>query len=429
MRPKPFTTFLQFIEPTYNKASPGICRRAGLKTLIFIIPLITLNSIFMKAFKTLFILLALLAATPMSGAELAATGDADGVQWLNSRTAELYLNTGENYCQYTFDGDGTRHGESMPGSVDMLAINFFSLYYNLAEDVEIVNASLRYAICIDGESEYVWNTIECNEVNTLVSSRTNTYRSTFNEQKMISRDLYPGDYVLRIMFDLTDANGQHYYLGQDNDNFVFPFSINDVFPDILGISMSMTLIPGGEIYPWAEAGQPFEPIDLTGEDPLVSMVVDEVIVFAQGQFAYIDFRYDVCDENGADLYEGYIPCLPDDFGNWSSDTNWSYELLDNTKLQNGKTYTLRFLAEGEAADDQLHSLDNDYIVKFVFGGQGTVTPGDLDGSGVVDVGDLNIIINFMLGKMDTDPGADLNGDGNVDIDDMNRLINIMLGKG
>ena len=57
-----------------------------------------------------------------------------------------------------------------------------------------------------------------------------------------------------------------------------------------------------------------------------------------------------------------------------------------------------------------------------------VVVGDLDGNGVVDVDDLNIIINIMLGKADKTPQADLNSDTNVDVDDMNIILNIMLGK-
>ncbi len=55
--------------------------------------------------------------------------------------------------------------------------------------------------------------------------------------------------------------------------------------------------------------------------------------------------------------------------------------------------------------------------------------GDVDGNGVVDVDDLNIIINIMVGK-NSNPDfvapADIDGNGTVDVDDLNRLINIML---
>ena len=55
--------------------------------------------------------------------------------------------------------------------------------------------------------------------------------------------------------------------------------------------------------------------------------------------------------------------------------------------------------------------------------------GDLNGDGIVDVDDLNLIINIMLEKNGDDADkADLNGDGVVDVDDLNLIINIMLGK-
>ncbi|MBR6283321.1 MAG: dockerin type I repeat-containing protein [Muribaculaceae bacterium] len=54
--------------------------------------------------------------------------------------------------------------------------------------------------------------------------------------------------------------------------------------------------------------------------------------------------------------------------------------------------------------------------------------GDIDGSGVVDVEDLNIIINMILGKTELNEACDINHDGEVDVDDMNTIINIILGK-
>ena len=57
--------------------------------------------------------------------------------------------------------------------------------------------------------------------------------------------------------------------------------------------------------------------------------------------------------------------------------------------------------------------------------------GDVDGSGVVDIDDVNAVINIMLHK-NQDPTletlADVDGNGSVDIDDLNIIINVMLGK-
>lgn len=55
--------------------------------------------------------------------------------------------------------------------------------------------------------------------------------------------------------------------------------------------------------------------------------------------------------------------------------------------------------------------------------------GDVDGNGVVDIDDLNILINIILGNDTADPydgRALVNDDQAVDIDDVNLLINIML---
>lgn len=54
--------------------------------------------------------------------------------------------------------------------------------------------------------------------------------------------------------------------------------------------------------------------------------------------------------------------------------------------------------------------------------------GDVNGDGVVDIADLNILINAVLGQATVDTNvADINGDTIVDIADVNSLINIILG--
>ena len=61
----------------------------------------------------------------------------------------------------------------------------------------------------------------------------------------------------------------------------------------------------------------------------------------------------------------------------------------------------------------------------------TLTPGDLNGDGNVDVSDVSLLINVALGKEVTlAAGAvtDLSGDGNVDVTDVSLLINIIMGR-
>ncbi len=59
---------------------------------------------------------------------------------------------------------------------------------------------------------------------------------------------------------------------------------------------------------------------------------------------------------------------------------------------------------------------------------GPVVPGDVDGSGKVNVSDVTVLINMILGIVETDEQlADINGDGKVNVSDVTALINIILG--
>lgn len=69
-----------------------------------------------------------------------------------------------------------------------------------------------------------------------------------------------------------------------------------------------------------------------------------------------------------------------------------------------------------------------YPVEFV--AEGTSYPvGDVDGSGLVDIDDVNAVINIILDKKlpsDYPGNADVDGSGIVDVDDVNEIINIIL---
>ncbi len=57
--------------------------------------------------------------------------------------------------------------------------------------------------------------------------------------------------------------------------------------------------------------------------------------------------------------------------------------------------------------------------------------GDVDGNGVVDIADVNIIINIMLGRDNADNyegRAYVTDDSNIDIADVNAVINVMLAR-
>ena len=101
-----------------------------------------------------------------------------------------------------------------------------------------------------------------------------------------------------------------------------------------------------------------------------------------------------------------------------------------------------FLEDGLAITEPVGGYFSDNILRDASGSVAKVATisqpgsnpnirGDIDGNGVVDVDDLNILINIMLGKANAGdyPGqADIDGSGSADIDDLNILINIMLGK-
>ncbi len=57
-----------------------------------------------------------------------------------------------------------------------------------------------------------------------------------------------------------------------------------------------------------------------------------------------------------------------------------------------------------------------------------VLKGDINGDGIVDITDVNMVINMVLGKLDKTTAADIDGSGDVDITDVNLVINVMLGK-
>ena len=59
----------------------------------------------------------------------------------------------------------------------------------------------------------------------------------------------------------------------------------------------------------------------------------------------------------------------------------------------------------------------------------TVTrKGDLNGDGVVDIGDVSNVAYMVVGKAPEDPAADFNGNGKVDIGDAAKIACFIVGK-
>ena len=94
----------------------------------------------------------------------------------------------------------------------------------------------------------------------------------------------------------------------------------------------------------------------------------------------------------------------------------SHQTVDITNLRNDVYF-------------EISSTTNKYTVNDITS-QYTITAGDVDGDGKVDVADVNAIINVILKiKASSDyPGlVDVDGDGKVDVSDVNIVINMILG--
>ena len=99
-------------------------------------------------------------------------------------------------------------------------------------------------------------------------------------------------------------------------------------------------------------------------------------------------------------------------------------------LQVGTTYYARTRINYKSETGTNLYTDYSPVISFIYQGERPATlPGDVDGSGVIDIDDVNILINIILGK-DSDElhrtRADIDGTGVVDVDDLNLIINAIL---
>ena len=101
-----------------------------------------------------------------------------------------------------------------------------------------------------------------------------------------------------------------------------------------------------------------------------------------------------------------------------------------------------------SSDETIATVDENGVVTAVATGEATITAalranpeitatcaitvikggilGDVNGDGVVNISDINVIINMILRGDSSNPNADVNGDGVVNISDINLVINIIL---
>ena len=79
----------------------------------------------------------------------------------------------------------------------------------------------------------------------------------------------------------------------------------------------------------------------------------------------------------------------------------------------------------------LHHVENSdgNIIYYGMAFNGDAVSGDVDGSGIVDVSDVNAVINIILNRntqADYPGNGDMDGNGYIDVEDVNAIINIIL---
>ena len=130
-------------------------------------------------------------------------------------------------------------------------------------------------------------------------------------------------------------------------------------------------------------------------------------------------------------------CVSDIWGDvldWDGD---KFEKIYNVRFDNSwkreNMHVVAFLANpftGHNYDD-LHVINcNDFDLRDAELMESPITPGDVTGSGTVDVQDATIVVNYILGTENSDDydydAADMNGDGEVDVFDVTAIINVIM---
>ena len=129
-------------------------------------------------------------------------------------------------------------------------------------------------------------------------------------------------------------------------------------------------------------------------------------------------------------------CLSDVWGDaidWNGDKftkTYTINIKNTWKREN--MHVVAFIANpftGHNYDD-LHVINcNDFDLKDAELIESPVIPGDVTGTGEVDVQDATIVVNYILGESSDGydySAADVNGDGEVDVFDVTKMIDIIL---
>lgn len=158
-------------------------------------------------------------------------GESGSITFYDSNTATLnLLMTGgwNNSVTYTYGGSGERDIKDNPGQVSSLQIGGFTLRLQRSDaGLNIGDVSVQYKVYEEG-SDGQWNrldfTFEEDEDGNILNKKYTCTSSTKN----LAAGLSPGkNYVLEIIYQVVDNNGQYYFLKPSKDYGMFKFSVKD----------------------------------------------------------------------------------------------------------------------------------------------------------------------------------------------------------
>ena len=158
-------------------------------------------------------------------------GQSGNISFYDTYTAALTLSmTGgkESNINYMYNGDGTRNISDNPGGVSSLQISNFTLRLKRSSaDLEIASVSLQYKVYEEG-SDGQWNgmefTMQEDEGGDILAKKYVGTRATSD----LAYGLKQGTtYVLEVMYQVVDKNGNYYFFKPSSWYGEYKFSVNN----------------------------------------------------------------------------------------------------------------------------------------------------------------------------------------------------------
>lgn len=119
----------------------------------------------------------------------------------------------------------------------------------------------------------------------------------------------------------------------------------------------------------------------------------------------------------------------DALGNTTITVNGKTDAIVSFSLALSKSVGTLFRISQTAGSKTIATYIDDFTIYYTGEPGAPAADGDLNGDGVIDVADVNILINIVLGRVDASQySSDVTGDGTTDIADLNAVINKMLSK-